>query len=146
MAEGSIHKQLKKQAVLFLKEKVIDIVADEVKFKNIRCIADAVGINLKRKEIRIVECKATREDFFRDKKLFCEKTTYHKHAHYVYILCPEALISPEEVPEGYGLLYSNINDITVVKRPAKNKEVLKTRFDTTMKRTVRRLTNAYVYQ
>jgi hypothetical protein len=146
MAEGDIHKSLKKQALFYLKDKVIDVVADEVKFKNINCIADAVGINLKRKEIRIIECKATREDFFRDKKLFDEKTTYHKHAHYVYILCPNNLIQADEIPSGYGLLYQNGDSISVIKKPVKNNGGLKTRYDTTLKRSVRRLTNKVIYQ
>ena len=105
MTESILHKHLKKQALFYLKEKVVDIVANEVKFKNINCIADAVGINLRRKEIRIVEAKATREDFFRDKKLFDERTSYVHHAHYAYVICPVELIFPHEVPKGYGLLW-----------------------------------------
>lgn len=147
MAEGAVHKELKKHALFYLKDKVVDIVANEVKFRNIRCIADAVGINLKRKEIRIIEVKATREDYFRDTKLFDEKTSYHKHAHYVYIMTPHALIAPGELPEGYGLLWVHNNGvIEVAKKPTKNKEPLKTRYETTLKRAVRRLSNALLYK
>lgn len=147
MAEGNIHKALKKKALFYLKGKVTDIVANEVKFRNIRCIADAVGINLKRKEVRIVEVKATRADYFRDTKLFDEQTTYHKHAHYVYIMTPCGLIEPDELPSGYGLLWvDDDGEITVAKNPVKNKGALKTRFETTLKRTVRRLTNALLYE
>jgi hypothetical protein len=146
MAEGHIHKELKKQALFFLKGKVIDIVANEVKFKNIHCIADAVGINLKRKEIRIIEAKATREDFIRDQKLFHEKTSYFYHAHYSYIICPSGLIHIHEVPFGYGLLWINEDkNIQVKKNPLKNKEKLKTTFHTTLKRSVRRLSNDLLY-
>lgn len=147
MAEGLVHKELKQVALFYLKKQVVDIVANEVKFHNIRCIADAVGINLKRKEIRIIEAKATREDYFRDVKLFDEKTTYFKHAHYVYIMTPENLIEPHELPPGYGLLWVNQDkEVSVAKKPTKNKETLKTRFETTLKRTVRRLSNALLYQ
>lgn len=146
MAESDIHKNLKIHALFYLKDKVVDIVANEVKFKNIRCVADAVGINLKRKEIRIIEVKASREDFFRDKKLFEEDTTYFNHAHYAYILCPINLIMPSEVPRGYGLLWLDEEDnIQVVKKPIKNTGKLKTRFETTLKRSVRRLSNALLY-
>jgi len=147
MAESVKHKELKKHALYFLKDKVIDIVANEVKFNNIRCIADAVGVNLKRKEIRIIEVKVTREDFFRDKKLFAEKHSYFNHAHYSYILCPHELIQPHEVPSGHGLLW--IDDqrvITVIKKPTKNTKPLKTRFETTLKRSVRRLSNSLLYE
>jgi len=146
MAEGALHKELKKQALFFLKGKVIDIVANEVKFRNIHCIADAVGINLKRKEIRIIEAKATRNDYFRDQKLFKQQTSYFHHAHYSYILCPEELIHIHEIPFGYGLLWMNAqNEIQVKKNPLKNTEKLKTTFQTTLKRSVRRLSNDLLY-
>jgi len=145
MAEGNIHKNLKKYARHYLKDKVTDIVANEVKFKNNRCIADTVGINLKRKEVRIIEAKATREDFFRDKKLFDEHS-YFFHAHYSYIICPQNLIFPEETPQGYGLLWlDDENKVNVVKKPLKNDGKLHTRFDTILKRTVRRLSNELLY-
>ena len=147
MAESVMHKQLKKQALFYLKDKVVDIVANEVKFRNIGCVADAVGINLKRKEIRIVEAKATREDFFRDKKLFEEKTSYAFHGHYAYIICPSELIRATEVPKNYGLLWLNEQgEVLVMKNPVKNTGILRTRFDTTLKRSVRRLSNTLLYE
>lgn len=146
MAESLAHKTLKKQALFFLKDKVTDIVANEVKFRNITCIADAVGVNLKRKEVRIVEIKVSREDFFRDKKLFQDSHSYFYHAHFSYIMCPGGLIQPDEIPHGYGLLWvDEKNKISVQKKPIKNKERLRTRFDTTLKRSVRRLTNSLLY-
>lgn len=147
MAESFMHKELKKYGMFYLKDKVIDIVAKEVKFRNIRCIADVVGVNLKRKEVRVIEVKVTREDYFRDTKLFDEKTSYFNHAHYSYLLTPKNLIQVNELPDGYGLLWLNENnEIEVVKKPIKNKEKLKTRFETTLKRSVRRLSNELLYQ
>ena len=61
--------KLKIIGMKWLKEKVTDIVAREVKYKNIRSVADAVGINIKRKEVRIIEVKATKADYIRDEKL-----------------------------------------------------------------------------
>ena len=69
MAEGEIHKKLKAIAMMFGKKLVTDLVAREVKFKNIKSVADVVAINIKREEIRIFEAKATKADFLRDKKL-----------------------------------------------------------------------------
>lgn len=146
MAESKTHQRLKTCALHYLKDKVVDIVANEVKFRNIRCIADAVGLNLKRKEVRIIEVKASRADFLRDTKLFQEKTSYFHHAHYVYLMTPTGLIQPEEVPFGYGLLWVDENDVvTVAKKPIKNKEKLRTRFETILKRSVRRLSNQLLY-
>ena len=69
MAEGVVHKRLKYLGLCFLKEKCTDIICIEAKYRNIRSIADVCGINLKRQEVRIIECKASKQDYVRDKKL-----------------------------------------------------------------------------
>jgi hypothetical protein len=131
---------------LTVKEKVTDLVAIEVPFGNAWSVADAVGINFKREEVRVVECKATKGDFTRDTKLFQEKTSYFNHAHYAYIMCPTDVIKPEEVPYGYGLLWVNDYDnVTVAKKAIKNTKRLKTLFATTMKNTAKTLTNTMLY-
>lgn len=146
MAEGEIHKHLKYLALRFLKEKCTDLVCPEVDFVNAYSICDAVGLNFKRKEVRVVEVKATKADFIRDKKLFDPKTSYFYHAHYSYIMCPKDVIQPNEVPYGYGLIWVDEYDvIDVVKKPIKNTARLKTLFDTTMKRAAKQLTNTYLY-
>jgi ribosomal protein S27E len=146
LAEGEVHKHLKRLALYFLKEKITDLVANEVDFKNAYSIADAVGLNFKRREVRVVECKATHADFVRDIKLYGDKTSYFAHAHYSYIMCPTNIISPDEIPHGYGLLYvDEYDNITMVKKPIKNTGRLKTLFDTTLKRTARALTNTFLY-
>ena len=70
MAESDVHKRLKVVACAFLKKSCVDIVSTETKFRNIKSIADACGINLKRKEVRVVEVKASLKDYKRDSKLF----------------------------------------------------------------------------
>lgn len=146
MAEGEIHKHLKMLALHFLKGKCGDLVCPEVDFYNAWSIADAVGINFKRREVRVVEVKATKGDFKRDTKLFEDKTSYFYHARYSYIMCPTNVINVEDIPYGYGLLWVDDNDnITVVKKPIKNTARLKTLFDTTMKRVAKQLTNTYLY-
>lgn len=146
MAEGEVHKHLKRVALFWLKSKVTDLIATEVEFANSYSVADAVGLNLKRREVRVIEVKATKGDFTRDTKLFGDKTSYFYHAHYSYIMCPENVIKPEEVPYGYGLIWVDENDVcNMVKNPIKNTARLKTLFDTTLKRTARSLTNTYLY-
>ena len=56
MAEGEMHAHLKKLGLEWLKKKVTDLAANECKFRNLRSIADVVGINLKREEVRVIEC------------------------------------------------------------------------------------------
>lgn len=147
MAEGIVHKKLKDVGMVWLREKCIDLVAKEVKYKNIRSIADVVGINLKRKEVRIIECKATKEDYIRDTKLMDIDKSYYKHCQYFYILCPENVLTLNDVPKEYGLLWMDSNNEIIVKRsPKKYNDKLKTQFATSLKRACRALTNNMVYK
>ncbi len=146
MAEGDVHKHLKLIGLHFLKQKCRHLIANEVKFYNSKSIADVVGINLKRKEVRVIECKSSYSDFKRDKKLFDEKTSYYNHANYSYIMCPANVIPKNEMPHGYGLLYvDEYDNVTTVKNPTKN-EKPKTRFETTLRRTSLSLTNELLYK
>lgn len=141
-----MHKRLKQVALKYLKEKITDLVCTEVPFGNAYSVADAVGINFKREEVRVIECKSTKQDFIRDKKLFGQKTSYFYHAHYAYIMCPTNIIQPEEVPYGYGLLWVDEHDnVTMARKPLKNSARLKTLFKTTMRKTAKCLTNMTLY-
>src|SRR5574344_1952418 len=146
MSEGEVHKRLKIVAAAFLKKNCTDIVSTETKFRNIRSIADACGINLKRKEIRVVEVKASYHDYLRDTKLFKLDKSYFNHCNYFYIMCPTDVISRDKLLKEFGLLYlDNDNNITVVQRPTKNKK-LKTRFETTLKNSCRSSTNDLIFK
>lgn len=146
MAEGEIHKHLKQCGMLFMKSKVTDIVCIEAKYKNLYSIADVAGINLKRKEVRIIECKATRQDFLRDKKLMDINKSYYKHCHYFYILCPENVINIIDIPKEYGLLWLNDKDEIIIKqKPTKYTGRLKTMFNTSLRNICRACTNTLLY-
>lgn len=147
MAEGEIHKKLKVIGMKWLKEKVTDIVAREVKYKNIRSVADTVGINIKRKEVRIIEVKATKADYTRDEKLMDIDKSYYKHCNYFYIMCPIDVIPLEFVPIEYGVLYVDLitNEVIVKRNPKKYTGRLKTQFNTSLKNTVKVLTNDLLY-
>lgn len=147
MAEGIVHKRLKVIGMKFLKTKVTDLVCVEVKYKNMKSIADVVGLNLKRTEIRIIEAKATKADYIRDKKLIDIDQSYYKHCHYFYIICPENVIQLDEIPKEYGVLWVDSNDEVIVKRnPTKYTGRLKTQFQTSLKNSIRSLTNNYIYK
>ncbi|NJP38935.1 hypothetical protein [Alkalicoccus luteus] len=145
--ESTVHKHLKHQALLWLKDKMTDLCATEVKFmvKRRKRTADAVGINMKRKESRIIEVKATRSDFLRD-DILRDELGYEAVATYAYLLTPTGLLAKEEVPTRYGLLEIDEYDrITVIKRPTKNKSP-KLKLETLIKRTGRAATNAFLFQ
>ncbi|MBP3950423.1 hypothetical protein [Bacillus suaedae] len=145
--ESNVHKHIKKQALYWLKKKMTDLCANEVKLfvRRKRLKADAVGINLKRKESRIIEVKATRTDFLRDEVLHANYG-YHNLADYAYIMTPSNLLSVEEVPAGYGLLeIDEFDTITVKKKPTRNhKPQLK--LETLVKRSAQAATNAVLFQ
>ncbi len=146
MSEGSVHKHLKLAAIAFLKKYCIDVVSLETKFRNIRSVADVCGINLKRKEVRVIEVKATKEDYLRDKKLFQLEKSYYPHCNYFYIMCPAGVIDKKDVLKEIGLIYVDSDDkLTIVQKPIKNKK-LKTRFETTLKNSVRSITNDLVFK
>lgn len=147
MAEGDIHKKLKIVGMQFLKSKVTDVIAREVKYKNMRSIADVVGLNIKRKEVRVIEVKASKADYTRDKKLLDPDLSYYKHCHYFYIMCPEDIIQLTDVPKEYGLLWVNLetNQITIKRNPTKYTGRLKTLFDTSLKNAVKANTNDLLF-
>ena len=147
MSESKLHKELKCLALRWMKSKVTDLVCPEVDFYNIRCVADVVGINFKRKEIRVIEVKVTKKDLLRDKKLFDINKTYFNHCHYCYIMCPKNVIELSDLPYGYGLLWvDELVNIDVVKKPTKYSGKLKTMFETTAKLASKKITNLFLYQ
>jgi hypothetical protein len=146
MAESETHKRLKLVACAFLKKFCVDAVSTETKFKNIRSIADACGINLKRKEVRVIEVKATWADYKRDSKLFKLEKSYYPHCNYFYIMCPTDVIPKDKVLKEIGLIYvDEYGNIDVVQKPQKNKK-LKTKFETTLKNTCRSITNDLIFK
>ena len=145
MAEGAVHKRLKIVALAFLKRHCVDLVANEAKFRNIRSRADACGVNLKRKEVRVVEVKATRADFLRDKKLFDVERSYWPHCTYFYLMCPPGVVAKADLPAEYGLLYvDDDNQLTVVRNPVRNAR-LRTRFETTLRNCCRAVSNDLLF-
>ncbi len=145
--EGPIHKKLKAIGMQFVKSRCVDISAREVKYRNMRSVADVVGINLKRREIRIMEAKATKADYVRDKKLLDLDKSYYKHCHYFYIICPKDIIQLSDVPKEYGLLWVNMDtlEIEIKRSPKKYTGRLKTMFDTSLKNTIRSNTNDLLF-
>ncbi|WP_096435686.1 hypothetical protein [Alteribacter populi] len=145
--ESTLHEHLKLQSLYWLKGKVTDLCANEVKLfiRRKKLKADAVGINLKRNESRIIEVKVSRSDFLRDAVLHAPYG-YHAIADYAYLMTPVGMISTEEIPKGYGLLeIDDYDKIIVKKNPTRNpKPVLK--LDTLIKRTAQAATNAVLFK
>jgi hypothetical protein len=78
-------------------------------------IPDAVGF--KAWTTYMVEVKVSRSDFLRDKKKRVRQIPEKGIGDFRYYLCPTGLIQPEEVPERWGLLYSDGKIIKEIKPP-----------------------------
>ena len=143
--ETEKHKWLKECALKFLKEKGMNVVCKEVPVGKLN--ADTIGLNMKRKEIRIIECKQDHNDYIKGKSKLNQNTGYIQYCHYLYIICPENLIKKEEVDINIGLIYVNDKDETlVIKKPTKNTKRLKSYFETILRNTVHRLSNEVFYK
>lgn len=146
--ESSRHRHLKSLALLWLKNKVTDLVASEVKLtiRRKKMRADAAGLNLSRKEIRFIEVKTSKKDLMRDRALWGTSTSYAALGHYAYILAPKGILTRSDLPEGYGLLEAGEDDsITVAKNPIKNPDPI-LRFETVLKRAARASTNTLLFR
>lgn len=53
----------------------------------------------------LIECKTSRSDFLVDKKKSFRIYPEDGMGNYRLFLCPDNLIKPDELPEGWGLLY-----------------------------------------
>ena len=81
-------------------------------------IPDAIGF--KNGQSILIECKATRADFLRDKKKRFRKRPELGVGKYRFYLCPPGLIKPYEPPEKWGLLYCRDRSVERVVAPRGN--------------------------
>ncbi len=81
-------------------------------------IPDAFG--LRSDYTILVECKASRTDFFADKKKLFRRIPEQGIGDFRFFLCEEGLIKPEELPEKWGLLYWNGKKVKKIIAPKGN--------------------------
>lgn len=62
----------------------------------------------------VLEIKVSHADFLKDKKKFSRINYKYSMGNYRYYLCPTNIISKDEVPKGWGLLYYDGKRITKV--------------------------------
>lgn len=63
----------------------------------------------------LIECKASRSDFYADKKKFFRRYPEHGLGCFRYFLTPKGLINSTELPEKWGLMETTGKQIRVVK-------------------------------
>ena len=73
----------------------------------------------------VIEVKTSHSDFLADKKKWCRSKEAEEGGFlagtFRWYLCPEGVIKPEEVPEGWGLLYWNGKEIKWIKGAPEHK-------------------------
>lgn len=116
MAESKLHKELKEKGCQYLLNQGFRLARME-KNCDYHGIADVWGIDFQTHYTKIIEVKISRADFHSDKhKRY--RTANFPPAEEVYYLCPKGLISKDEVPKEYGLLwyYENSGRLRNIKK------------------------------
>jgi hypothetical protein len=112
------HAQLVERAVRWLRSYRCGVVLSEQ-----ACVSgempDAIGWKRANHSV-LVECKVTRADFLADRgKPFRQKPEQGVGSERFY-LTPPALVKPEELPPGWGLLELRGGRVEVIRNSAKN--------------------------
>jgi len=95
------HQELTKYAVKWLQGHGYSVALAEL--RNISGEEpDALGLSSG--DSCLIECKTSRADFLADKKKWHRRNPKFGMGTWRYMLCPKGLLSPDEMPEGWGLL------------------------------------------
>lgn len=99
------HDQLVSLAGRWLSNRC-GVVLTEYSCWNSHEIADAIGFRPRPYGSILVECKVTRHDFLNDRMKPRNRPWNHPMGNYRYYLTPQGLLAPEDLPQGWGLLYA----------------------------------------
>lgn len=80
-------------------------------------IPDCIGFSPAKNSF-LIEAKASRSDFFQDKKKFFRVNAFQGVGTFRAFICEKGLIASEEVPENWGLIYLYENGRTRTIKPA----------------------------
>ena len=109
------HANLVNRAKIWLNKRC-DYVITEMGGYNIYEEADAIG--WKGGFSTLIECKSTRSDFLQDKGKPFRQNPLEGMGNHRYFMTPPNLVSPEELPDGWGLLYAYPKVTRMKKSPA----------------------------
>lgn len=70
----------------------------------------------------LIECKVSRSDFFADRHKPRHRTGRPGPGAYCYYMTPPDLVTPDEVPDGWGLLYCHPKRVTLERAPEYQRE------------------------
>ena len=111
------HEELIKRGVKWLKNNQISTMRFPIILPEYRCFANSIPdiIGLNHYRTAVIECKVSRADYLADQH------KGHRHyrfqlGNYRYYLCPVGLLLPNEINNGWGLLYCHPHKITIEKQ------------------------------
>lgn len=110
------HKQLTDLGARWLKRNGFAVVATELTCLGSREQPDVIGFRSSCSAI--IEVKVSRADFFADRKK--PERDSGGLGNYRFYLCPEGMVSPEELPNRWGLLYAEGRRVTPIVKPQGN--------------------------
>lgn len=117
MATSEMHHQLVKLGAAWLRRNGFGVVDTERRFAGMGEQPDVIGF--RSSSSCIIEAKATRSDFLADAKKPWRSGSPALGVYRFYI-CPEGLISTEELPKRWGLLYESKGRVQQVVGPTGN--------------------------
>lgn len=112
MDENWTHRCMVRRMALWLKNvKRMGVVVSELHTSNGE-IPDVIGWSGEAVSI-LIECKASRSDFLSDKKKHFRREPDRGMGDKRYVAVPKGLVSPDEVPDEWGLLEIGKNSVRV---------------------------------
>lgn len=113
---GALHQQLVERGARWLMRQGFGVVATEL---TVAGVAEQVdGIGFRATCSAVLEAKASRTDFRADRH------KPHRQAgglgNYRFFVCPSGLIQPDELPERWGLLWTQGRGLQLVVGPSGN--------------------------
>jgi hypothetical protein len=124
-ATDSLHYRLFQEGARWLHNGRIKYTSDGTMIDSCKIVAiELITIGIENPDVwgtngflsYVIEIKTSRSDFLRDSKKKCRKKE-NACGNFRYYLIPKGLLSPEEIPENWGLLEYDGKNIDVTKRP-----------------------------
>jgi len=111
------HNNLVNRAEIWLRSKRYTVTAKELHTSN-QETPDVMGFRYGGDSC-LVECKASRSDFSGDKNKSFRRDPTSGMGQHRYYAVPAGLVKPEELPEGWGLLYVYEKTVREIRHSAK---------------------------
>lgn len=96
------------------------------------------ALKAQKAEPAIYEVKVSRADFLADIAKPEKRLAYTELAQAVYYCCPDGMLSPTEIPEGFGLIFEDKGGNFVIAKKAKRNKTFSLSADTVMTLMVKR--------